>query len=365
MRGIEPIGAEGAPRSVHTEHRTLSSVTESNDDDLMPIDVSEKAQAMTAGTLMPETAAATARAAAPAEKKPMRRVNDGFLRMTRRMYKEGRNGQEILEANIQARIEAGYEKEKALARAKKDYGYVVWEAKATQAPMPAPLLSLYGSAIEDRPVEEARSNHSLQDEAILDQVPKSSASVGSRSYCGLISRDYSEYAGAPGSDPRTVSKSLVSEGIVRIIEVEGPVVVKRVYDIYLRGCGIRRMGHELKSIMNKALAHAIREGLIISEDEREKGGLLFSVVRVKGSPPIKLRTRGPRTFDEIPPSELNAVARYLAECHGLSFGSEEHMRAVLDWFDLKRLTTQVGTSLRDILNRQISYVDDFLNEITK
>ena len=100
-------------------------------------------------------------------------------------------------------------------------------------------------------------------------------------------------------------------------------------------------------------------------DETEKGGLLFSVVRVKGSPPIRLRTRGPRTFDEIPPSELNAVARYLAECHGLSFGSEEHMRAILEWFDLKRLTTQVGTTLRDILNRQFPYVDDFLNEITK
>jgi hypothetical protein len=27
-RGIEPIGAEGAPRSVHTEHRVVSSVNE-------------------------------------------------------------------------------------------------------------------------------------------------------------------------------------------------------------------------------------------------------------------------------------------------------------------------------------------------
>jgi hypothetical protein len=158
---------------------------------------------------------------------------------------------------------------------------------------------------------------------------------------------------------------LVSEGIVRIIEAEGPVVAKRVYDIYLRGCGIRRMGRELKSIMNKALAHAIREGRIVSVDQTEKSGLLFSVVRVKGSPPIRLGTRGSRTFDEIPPSELNAVARYLAKYESLSFGSEEHMRAILDWFDLKRLTSQVGTSLRDILNRQFPYVDDFLNGIPK
>ena len=143
------------------------------------------------------------------------------------------------------------------------------------------------------------------------------------------------------------------------------MVAKRVYDIYLRGCGIRRMGRELKSIMNKALAHAIRQDRVVSVDETEKGGLLFSVVRVKDSPPIRLRTRGPRSFEEIPPSELNAVARYLAERKNLSFASEEHLRAILEWFDLKRLTSQVDKTLRDILHRRFLYVDDFLNGIPK
>lgn len=268
-RGVEPIGAKDAPRSVHTEHRAVRSVTE------------------------------------PA--------NDGSSRSS-----------EVPESAPES--------------------------------MPVPFFPPFVSAIEDRPVEEARPNYSRQDKSTLDQVPVSTASFRSHS---LISRDYSEYAGAPGSDPRTSSINLVSEGIVRIIEVEGPVVAKRVYDIYLRGCGIRRMGRELKSIMNKALAHAIREGRIVSMDETGKGGLLFSVVRVTGSLPFILRTRGPRTFDEIPPSELNAVARYLVEFDGLSFGSEEHMRTILAWFDLKRLTNQVGNSLRDIINRQFTYLDDF------
>ena len=139
--------------------------------------------------------------------------------------------------------------------------------------------------------------------------------------------------------------TVVSEGIVRIVEVEGPVVAKRAYDIYLRGCGIKRMGHELKSTMNKALSHAIRQGRLICEDEAGKGGILFSVVRVKGSPPIRLRTRGPRSFEELPPSELQVVARYLLERYSFPSGSDEHLRAVLECFDLKRLTTQVGTTL--------------------
>ena len=173
---------------------------------------------------------------------------------------------------------------------------------------------------------------------------------------------YAVYDGPAGEDPRTVSAGAVAEGLCRIIEVEGPMLAKRAYDIYLQGCGIKRMGHELRSTMNKALANAIRQGRVLSEDERGKRGLLFSVVRVKGSPPIKLRSRGPRTFEEIPPSELQTVAMYLAERRNLKSGSDEHLRAVLGCFDLKRLTAQIGTILLEILGKRYPYVDDFLRD---
>lgn len=64
------------------------------------------------------------------------RVNDGFLGLTRRMYRAGKNGQEILEANRDARLAAGYDADKAMLRAKKDYGYVVREAKAEKKAAP-------------------------------------------------------------------------------------------------------------------------------------------------------------------------------------------------------------------------------------
>jgi hypothetical protein len=123
------------------------------------------------------------------------------------------------------------------------------------------------------------------------------------------------------------------------------------------------MGRELKSTMNESLSQAIRQGRIVSVDELGKGGLLFSIVRIKVTSPIKARTRGPRSFEEIPPSELNTVARYLADLNGLSFVSEDHLRAILEWFDLKRLTAQVDTTLRNIIQRHFPYVDDFLNGI--
>lgn len=159
---------------------------------------------------------------------------------------------------------------------------------------------------------------------------------------------YAAYDGPFGDDPRTVSAGMVAEGLIRIIETEGPMLAKRAYDIYLRGCGIKRMGHELRSTMNKALANAIRQGRVVSEDEMGKSGLIFAVVRVKGSQHIKLRSRGPRTFEEIPPSELQTIAKHLEERHNFKPGSDEHLRAVLECFDLKRLTTQVGTTLLEI-----------------
>ena len=127
--------------------------------------------------------------------------------------------------------------------------------------------------------------------------------------------------------------------------------------------GIKRMGHELRSTLNKALQNAIRQGRVVYEDEMGNGGLLFSTVRVNGTPPIKLRSRGPRTFEEIPVSELLTVAKYLVQRDGLESGSDEHLRSILEIYDLKRLTTQVGTSLLEILELQLPYVDEHLRNV--
>ncbi len=215
--------------------------------------------------------------------------------------------------------------------------------------------------VAERPTRHALAASETAKEPIEDD--ETSASIVSPQHSNSPFAAYVSYEGPAGDDPRVVSSGVVAEGLLRIIEIEGPVVAKRAYDIYLRGCGIKRMGHELKSTMNKALAITIRQGRVISEEETGRRGLLFSVVRIKGSPPIKLRRRGPRTFEEIPPSELQTVAKHLAARRNLESGSDEHLRAVLDSFDLRRLTTQVGTAVLDILERKIPYVDDLLMEI--
>jgi hypothetical protein len=60
--------------------------------------------------------------------------------------------------------------------------------------------------------------------------------------------DYISYNDKLGPDLRTVSITVVADHLCRIIEVEGPMIAKRACEIYLRGCGIRRLGAEKRHI---------------------------------------------------------------------------------------------------------------------
>lgn len=164
---------------------------------------------------------------------------------------------------------------------------------------------------------------------------------------------YVEFNGLISADPRAANSDIdaIAEDLMLIIEAEAPILAKRAYDIYLRSCGIQRMGGELRKIMNKALQSLITKGRVVSEDELAKGGLLYTIVRPKNTPSVIIRTRGPRDFSEIPPSELLSVAKKLVLNKGVSEGSDEHLRAILDFFDLSRLTSQVKEALLNVLRK--------------
>jgi len=129
------------------------------------------------------------------------------------------------------------------------------------------------------------------------------------------------------------------------------MIAKRAYEIYLRGCGVRRLGGEMQRTLNSALASAIRQGHVLSDNVTSKGGLILSTVRKKGAPAVKPRRRGPRTFEEIPPGELRAVARLVSETLNLKSCSDEHLRALAEIFDLPLMTS---AALHEALNSQDS-----------
>lgn len=169
---------------------------------------------------------------------------------------------------------------------------------------------------------------------------------------------YIEFSGLIKTDPRSADAGIekIAEGLLQIIEVEAPILAKRAYDIYLRSCGIQRMGGELRKTMNQALQHLVSKGQALKEDELGKGGLMYTTVRPKGCAAVLVRNRGSRDFTEIPPSELLTVAKKLIKDSGFKKGSDEHLRAILEYYDLKRLTAQVSAVLLDVLEREYPYV---------
>ena len=90
---------------------------------------------------------------------------------------------------------------------------------------------------------------------IADIIGVSEVSSGS----GTI-QEYTKYIGEGFKDPRDCSKSEIINGLVAIVEAEGPILVKRVYDIFLRSAGIKRLGGQLKNILNEAMETALSHG---------------------------------------------------------------------------------------------------------
>jgi hypothetical protein len=62
---------------------------------------------------------------------------------------------------------------------------------------------------------------------------------------------------------------------------------------------------------------------------------------------------------------LQVAGRYLAQSRGLAFGSDEHLHAVLECFDLKRLTTQVRATLLATFARSLFPADEFWRDLNQ
>lgn len=174
-------------------------------------------------------------------------------------------------------------------------------------------------------------------------------------------KKYIEFNEPLTGDPRMVNIKWVSKNLLKIITVEGPVIAKRACDIYLRAVGIKRMGHEIKAIMVKALKIAIDAGEVEYIKEVDGNDIMDYTMRPSGTELLVIRTRGNRTFEEITPGEVQFIAKSIAQKRKLIVGSDEHLRAIMVFYDLKRLTTQFIYLTNDILKRELQHVDAALD----
>ena len=114
-------------------------------------------------------------------------------------------------------------------------------------------------------------------------------------------------------DPRLAHQDEVLRGLKEIIAAEGPMPCHRVYKLYARAAGLSRVGKDIQSALNKAVAYGLRQREFQQVDEWNRAGQIDKVMRIKDTPPVRLRERGPRDFDEVPPMELALLIQNLLD----------------------------------------------------
>jgi very-short-patch-repair endonuclease len=140
-------------------------------------------------------------------------------------------------------------------------------------------------------------------------------------------------------DPRTAPSSAIDNALFDIVSVEGPVSTARAFRAYARACGIQRMSKLSRQELNRALSRLARAKRIVVERPTGQSGFAGAVLRQPDAPPVLVRERGPRDFEEIPLNELSVhLARARADG---DVDQEGAMRTVLARFGLSRMTTRV------------------------
>lgn len=194
---------------------------------------------------------------------------------------------------------------------------------------------------DDNPIDENDTAETISEPA--EEIGGSSATVefdplGSSRIGSPLTSELQPYHVFAEELPPIQGTSLTDlvANVVRIVQVEGPVVGHRLHDAYRDAYGGQRIGRELARSLNQAMELAVRRGHLVADDPLGESGFKPKTFRLPTQPPVVLRQLGPRSLGLVPPAEL---ASHLAEFAGIEDISEtELFRAVLDVFGLRRLT---------------------------
>ncbi|MFZ1414953.1 MAG: AAA domain-containing protein [Defluviicoccus sp.] len=151
-------------------------------------------------------------------------------------------------------------------------------------------------------------------------------------------------------DPGTASAELLLSGLEKIIDVEGPMLARRAFSLYAKAAGLQRLRNPTQSHLQNALSLGLRRKSILAEQEHAGSGKDRLVIRGASTPQVIVRSRGPREFDEIPPSEIAEVMRRALALDG-SQSTEEINRRILDHYQLVRMTKGIVAELNRVRDK--------------
>lgn len=211
---------------------------------------------------------------------------------------------------------------------------------------PAPSVLERGLLDEEELADEADCSPALQlvplEPDLLLAPPE--VSVVEVSPSGLLSR-YLEWGGVVDRHPAEMASDLLAAKLVEAVEVEGPVIGIRLYRIVNKAAGNALVTKNVRSLMNRALAEAERDGRVVVDRPLGEIGYVDATIRTREQPIARLREPGPRPLDLIPPAELAEVMAAVAAESPVA-GEEQLFRAVLEVLGFTKLTQPTTERLR-------------------
>ena len=164
---------------------------------------------------------------------------------------------------------------------------------------------------------------------------------------------YRAWAGTDVPDPRYARQGDLVAILLDVVAAEGPVLARRAYRLVLQAAGFHRLVHTVVSPLNKAAVRAEREGKLIATPSGIGSSLVERVLRLPDQPAVVVRKRGARELEEIPPSEVQAVAHQL---RGSTFkpSDRELQRAILTFYDRTSLTAAASIYIEKCLRATVA-----------
>lgn len=135
----------------------------------------------------------------------------------------------------------------------------------------------------------------------------------------------------------------IQQGLVEILNHEGPMIARQAYLRYQQATGGQRVGKSLQSIFNVAASRALRAGTIARLEDGVQG-VVGATLYIPGQDPVLVRQLGPRTIFEVPKSELTALFE-LVSARGVADWDLD--REVLNALGLKKMTKKTTDYLQE------------------
>jgi hypothetical protein len=159
---------------------------------------------------------------------------------------------------------------------------------------------------------------------------------------GVALTPYGGWTPHPTPDPRTAGRDAVDAALLEVVAAEGPILASRAFGLVNRAGGGKKLTSIVLAPLTSSASRLRHHGRLEITPAGEVPGLREDVLRLAGTPPVRVRELGPRTLDEVPLDELAELMRRLRVA-----GAAELRRTTLDAYGLVRMTAHAGALLAE------------------